>query len=199
MKVRVTCYLHHVWRFERDIDVESIDRNVVKKATEAEIFRIDTSPGCGCPDSEDYVEITDVQPLDTPDEIIIQHAESLAGKVIYVKGVYAFAGDDSDYYGMEPPLAVRIRRPSDGKELISDHGDWIDSNYDVDPLDPDDPRLAGLRSFWIAGLCIRMDDEPGIFDVGDIVYPSPSAGEEQGLRERIRAALTMKSDAKVKG
>lgn len=99
-------------------------------------------------------------------KMIEQHYESLRGQVVYARQLHGYVGDDSQDLDFDPPVAVRVIETSK-YDLGYKQSNHIDSDYAVEPLDPKDPRLAGIHCLCMTGLCVNLDtgepDEPVFF------------------------------------
>jgi hypothetical protein len=189
MKVKAKVQVTLVKEHEIEFETESLDEVDVRGEVYSEITDINWDEVRTTTYESNIGEITWLGSIDA---LIQEDIRQKTGAVIYVNGVHAFnAADDSDYYEMAPPLAVRVKADQEGKDTINDRGDWVDSNYDVDPVDPTDRRLAGLRTFWIDGLGISVNED-GKFEEGDVCYPLRTAEEVAELQERIREAQKLR-------
>lgn len=98
---------------------------------------------------------------------------AVAGKVVLLKGVCAFAKSDSGDAvdrELDPPVEFRISSTACSSDLNRVCDQWVDPVYDCDPVNPGDPQLAGLESFSCYGTSYhRFSDET---EPGDI-YTGP--------------------------
>lgn len=81
--------------------------------------------------------------------------EALRGRVVLVSEVCCYTEqDDSADVPLDPPVAFRVVGTR-AEDTAHWNDDWLDPYLDVEPVDPADPQLAGLRSFWIDGTSIN--------------------------------------------
>lgn len=109
------------------------------------------------------VEVECLEPSEESKQLIRQHWESVRGKVIYASTVLAFdEKNDRDERTFDPPIPFVVQ---DGRLVVIDHDDWMDSEYAVEPVF-NDPRLKGLRTFDVDGRSVALKNQgpvPGLY------------------------------------
>ena len=93
--------------------------------------------------------------------------EAVVGKVILVSDVVGYVsphGESVDLH-LDPPAPFRVVK-TDRDAVLHWCDEWLDPMYDVEPLTPRDPRIAGedprLRdrdSFWVNGVSYNGKEE----------------------------------------
>ena len=93
--------------------------------------------------------------------------EAVVGKVILVSDVVGYVsphGESVDLH-LDPPAPFRVVK-TDRDAVLHWCDEWLDPMYDVEPLTPRDPRIAGedprLRdrdSFWVYGVSYSGEDK----------------------------------------
>ena len=87
---------------------------------------------------------------------------AVAGRVILLRAVSAYAkgghGDAVDR-PLDPPLEFRISSSAGSSDLNRVCDDWVDPFFDCEPVNPKDPQIADLESFWCYGNSYHRFDE----------------------------------------
>ena len=78
------------------------------------------------------------------------HAEHV-GKVLTVKNIQGYIGDESGDFCCNPPAKVRVLPCAHPEDLEHWVDEWLDPYWDVELVEPH-PQLEGARSFWIYGI-----------------------------------------------
>lgn len=99
--------------------------------------------------------LSPIEPKEQAEDLIRQHFDSVKGRIIYARAVLAFdMQDNRDERIFDPPIPFYVRDRPQSLTLM-DRGDWLDSEYEVEPMLPD-PRIQGLRTFDVDGRCVSL-------------------------------------------
>lgn len=97
------------------------------------------------------------------------------GKVVLVRALSGFKGNDSDDYVLEPPARVRVGKTAESAVKRWDLGgeNWCDPFWEVTLVEPH-PQLAGVRSMWIHATSYLLgSDRSEPSDVVEILGDAP--------------------------
>ena len=82
---------------------------------------------------------------------------AVAGKIIMLKSVTGYDRAENNVdRPLDPPVAFKVSATNPESELTRVVDDWIDPIYDVEPVDPRDPQIADLCSFYCYGISYHL-------------------------------------------
>ena len=88
------------------------------------------------------------------------------GQIVKLRRVSGYNGhDDSEDRTLDPPVAMRVEVTSEEELQRWMDEDWLDPVWEVEPVNPDELQLQGLRSFWMYATSYHLD---GRTDPGDM-------------------------------
>lgn len=97
---------------------------------------------------------------------------AVAGKIIMLDGVTGYnAQDNAVDRTLDPPLAFRVSAEVPDSEINRVCDEWVDPVWDVVPLEPKDPQISDLGSFFCYGPSYHLFSEKS--EAGDQVQGSP--------------------------
>ena len=119
-----------------------------------------------------------------------QDYAAVAGKVVLLKSVsgYLSNGDSTDR-PLDPPLEFKVSTTVPAEDLNRVNDSWVDPIWDVVPVNPGDPQLAGIDSLYCYGTSYHVVDD--LTEPGDVTVP-------QGLRTfKVPYTFSVSGEIKV--